>query len=59
MKEKKRRRKCNTFWIYPFFGLYAFGTPFTLLKYKPLSFIEKLVFGFSVVKLKLIKELPL
>ncbi len=37
-------------------GLYAFGTPFTLLKYRPLSFIEKIIFGFSVVKLKLIKD---
>ena len=37
-------------------GLYAFGTPFTLLKYKPLSFIEKMIFGFSIVKIKLMKD---
>ena len=37
-------------------GLYAFGTPFTLLKYKPLNFIEKIIFGISVVKIKLIKD---
>ena len=37
-------------------GLYGFGTPFTLLKYKPLSFIEKIIFGLSVIKIKLIKN---
>lgn len=38
------------------YGAYAFGTPLTLLRYKPLSFIEKIVFGLSVVKVKLIKN---
>lgn len=37
-------------------GLYGFGTPFTLLKYKPLSFIEKIRFGLGIVKLKLVKN---
>lgn len=37
-------------------GLYAFGTPYTLLKYKPLNFIEKIIFGLSVVKIKLTKD---
>ena len=37
-------------------GLYAFGTPFTLLKYKPLNFIQKIVFGLSVIRIKLIKD---
>ncbi len=37
-------------------GLYAFGTPFTLVKYKPLTFNEKIKFGISIVKLKMIKN---
>ncbi len=37
-------------------GLYGFGTPFTLLKYEPLSFIEKIRFGLGIVKLKLVKN---
>ncbi|MBR2744271.1 MAG: FAD-dependent oxidoreductase [Clostridia bacterium] len=37
-------------------GLYEFGTPTSLLKYKPLSFIEKIRFGFSVIKIKLIND---
>ena len=38
------------------YGLYAFGTPFTLLKYKPLTFIQKIRFGLSIIKIKLIKN---
>lgn len=37
-------------------GLYVFGTPIALLKYNPLSFFEKIVFGFSIIKIKLIKN---
>lgn len=37
-------------------GLYEFGTPISLLKYKPLTFIEKIRFGISIIKLKLIKD---
>ena len=37
-------------------GLYAFGTPYTLLKYKPLTFVQKLLFGISVIKIKIIKN---
>ena len=38
------------------YGLYAFGTPFSLLKYKPLTFLEKIRFGLSVIKIKMIKN---
>lgn len=37
-------------------GLYEFGTPISLLKYKPLTFIEKIKFGISIIKIKLIKN---
>ena len=37
-------------------GLYEFGTPISLLKYKPLTFIEKVRFGISIIKIKLIKD---
>ena len=37
-------------------GLYEFGTPISLLKYKPLTFIEKIRFGISIIKIKLIKN---
>ena len=37
-------------------GLYWFGTPLSLLKYKPLTFIQKIFFGISIVKIKLIKD---
>ena len=33
-----------------------FGTPVSLLKYKPLSFINKIRFGLSVLKIKSIKD---
>jgi len=37
-------------------GLYEFGTPMSLLKYKPLTFFEKIRFGISVIKIKLIND---
>lgn len=37
-------------------GLYAFGTPYTLLKYKPLTSFQKILFGLSFIKIKLIKN---
>ena len=37
-------------------GLFEFGTPISLLKYKPLSFIEKIKFGIGIIKIKLIKN---
>ena len=37
-------------------GLYEFGTPISLLKYKPLTLIEKIRFGMSIIKIKLIKN---
>ena len=37
-------------------GLYEFGTPISLLKYKPLSFIDKIRFGKAYLKIKLIKD---
>ena len=37
-------------------GLYEFGTPISLLKYKPLTFIEKIRFGISIIQIKLIKN---
>ncbi len=36
--------------------IYKFGTPKSLLKFSPLSFIEKLNFGFSILKIKSIKN---
>lgn len=35
---------------------YAFGTPISLLKFKPLNFIQKLIFGFNVIHIKLINN---
>lgn len=35
---------------------YLFGTPISLLKFKPLNFIQKLRFGFNVVHIKLIND---
>lgn len=35
---------------------YAFGTPISLLKFKPLNFIQKLRFGFNVIHIKLINN---
>lgn len=37
-------------------GLHEFGTPLSLLKYKPLTFSEKIRFGISIIKIKLIKN---
>ena len=37
-------------------GLYEFGTPKSLLKYKPLTLIEKIRFGIGYLKIKLIKN---
>lgn len=37
-------------------NLYAFGTPISLLKFKPLNFIQKLRFGFNVIYIKLINN---
>lgn len=37
-------------------GLYEFGTPISLLKYKPLTFIEKIRFGISIITIKLINN---
>lgn len=37
-------------------GLYEFGTPLSLLKYKPLSFVQKIKFGLSIIYLKNIKN---
>jgi len=37
-------------------GLYKFGTPISLMKYKPLTLPEKIRFGNSIVKLKLIND---
>lgn len=37
-------------------GLYEFGTPMSLLKYKPLNFFQKLLFGVSIIKIKLINS---
>ena len=36
--------------------LYEFGTPISLIKYKPLSFLEKIRFGKSILKIKAIKD---
>lgn len=35
---------------------YLFGTPISLLKYKPLNLIQKLRFGFNVIHIKLIND---
>ena len=35
---------------------YAFGTPISLLKFKPLNFVQKLRFGFNVIHIKLIND---
>lgn len=35
---------------------YLFGTPISLLKFKPLNFIQKLRFGFNVIHIKLIND---
>lgn len=35
---------------------YLFGTPISLLKYKPLKLIQKLRFGFNVIHIKLIND---
>ena len=37
-------------------GIYKFGTPISLLKYKPLNLKEKIKFGTSIIKIKLIKD---
>ena len=37
-------------------GLYEFGTPLSLLRYKPLNFIQKIKFGLSIINLKFIKN---
>ena len=37
-------------------GLYEFGTPMSLLNYKPLNIIEKIRFGISILKIKSIKD---
>ena len=37
-------------------GLFKFGTPMSLLKYKPLNFYEKIRFGISIIRIKLIKN---
>lgn len=36
--------------------IYAFGTPITLLTFKPLSFLDKMKFGFCIINIKLIKN---
>lgn len=36
--------------------IYAFGTPITLLTFKPLNFLDKLKFGFCIINIKLIKN---
>lgn len=38
-------------------GLYEFGTPLSLLKFKPLSFIDRIRFGLSVLKLRSIDDI--
>ena len=35
---------------------YAFGTPISLLKFKPLNFVQKLRFGFNIIHIKLIND---
>lgn len=35
---------------------YAFGTPISLLKFKPLNFIQKIRFGFNVIHINLINN---
>lgn len=35
---------------------YLFGTPISLLKFKPLNFVQKLRFGFNVIHIKLIND---
>lgn len=37
-------------------SIYAFGTPITLLKFKPLNFWDKIRFGFCIINIKLIKD---
>lgn len=36
--------------------IYAFGTPVTLLTFKPLNLLDKLKFGFCIINIKLIKN---
>ena len=36
--------------------MYEFGTPISLLKFKPLSFIDKMRFGFNIIHIKLINN---
>lgn len=38
-------------------GLFEFGTPLSLLKFKPLSFFDRIRFGLSVLKLKSINNI--
>lgn len=37
-------------------NIYEFGTPISLLKFKPLNFIQKLRFGFNIIHIKLINN---
>lgn len=37
-------------------GLYEFGTPLSLLKYRPLNLIQKIKFGLSIIHLKFIRN---
>lgn len=37
-------------------NIYEFGTPISLLKFKPLNFIQKLKFGFNIIHIKLINN---
>ncbi len=36
--------------------IYEFGTPISLLKFKELNFLEKIIFGFNIINLKLINN---
>ena len=37
-------------------SIYTFGTPISLLKFKPLNYIEKIRFGLSIINIRLIKN---
>lgn len=36
--------------------IYAFGTPYTLLNFKPFTMKEKILFGISIIKIKTIRD---
>ena len=36
--------------------IYEFGTPISLLKFKPISFLDKIRFGLNVIRIKLIND---